>query len=303
MLRLTKRKIGFILGLISSTTYGMIPLFTLPLLIAGVNVESALVYRFAIATFIMGALLLIRRESLKIAAPAFFKIAGLSIFYMFGVLLFFHGFNFLPSGIVATINFIYPVIVLLIMVGFFHESFSRQTVIAVGLAIIGVAVLSIGPMEEPKAGSALSGTLRIVIGFIIVLLGALCNALYYVGIQVARLPKIDGFLMTFYVMFTGSIFCLTNALLMESLEWIPIGNELVMVSLLALITAVISNLTLILGIRRVGSTVISILGVGEPLTAVTIGCLIFGEPVTTHLVIGTILIVSAVILVLLAPKG
>ena len=41
---------GFFLGLFSSATFGLIPLFTLPLLHAGLTSESALFYRFLIAS-------------------------------------------------------------------------------------------------------------------------------------------------------------------------------------------------------------------------------------------------------------
>ena len=68
------------------------------------------------------------------------------------------------------------------------------------------------------------------------------------------------------------------------------------------ITAVISNLTLILAIQRIGSTLASILGVGEPLTAVTVGILVFDEPATFAVFSGVAVICAAVILVMAGPQ-
>ena len=48
-----------------------------------------------------------------------------------------------------------------------------------------------------------------------------------------------------------------------------------MAALLAVITAVLSNLTLVLAVQRIGSTLTSVLGVMEPLTAVFVGILVF----------------------------
>lgn len=93
---------GFFLGLFSSATFGLIPLFTLPLLHAGVTAETALFYRFLIATLTLGGLLAARASasaragwtsSGKEILPADFKrfrtrgmdlckLAGMSVMYM-----------------------------------------------------------------------------------------------------------------------------------------------------------------------------------------------------------------------------
>lgn len=293
---------GILCGLISSATFGLISFFTLPLMLAGVSTETTLFYRFTIASIIMGLILAIKRESIRIGILPLLKLSGLGIFYMFAVLLFFEAFAYLPSGIVATLQYQYPVMVALIMILFFHERFRWQTMVALALAISGVALLSLGPVGEPVTGAP-DSTARIVIGTALGLISGLCNALYYVGIQVAKLPAINGLVMTFYVMVFGALFCLTNALISGGLAWVSSGPELVNLVLLALVTAVISNLTLVLAIRRIGSTMTSILGVMEPLTAVGVGCFVFGETFTSQLAAGALLIVIAVLLVLLAPKA
>lgn len=69
-----------------------------------------------------------------------------------------------------------------------------------------------------------------------------------------------------------------------------------------MITAVLSNLTLVLAVQRIGSTLTSVLGVMEPLTAVFVGILVFNEPFTPALVGGVILISSSVTLVMLGRQ-
>lgn len=291
---------GIFFGLVSSATFGLISFFTLPLMLSGVSMETILVYRFTIATATMGLILAFKRESIRIGLAPLLKISGLSIFYMFAVLLFFQAFAYLPSGIVATLQFQYPVMVALIMIFFFHERFRWQTGVALVCAVGGVALLSLGPVGQPVTGAPDSAA-RIAIGTALGLVSGLCNGLYYVGIQVARLPAINGLVMTFYVMLFGAVFCAVNGLINGGLEWVSSVPELFNLFLLALVTAVISNLTLVLAIRRIGSTLTSILGVMEPLTAVGVGCLVFGEPFTNQLALGALLIVGAVLLVLLAP--
>lgn len=287
---------GIVYGLLSSAAFGLIPFFTLPIVASGIRVETALTYRFGIATLVMGLILLRRRATLAIGWLPFIKICCLGFAYMLAVLLYFHALAFLPSGVVGTLQFQYPVMVMLIMIIFFHERFAWQNALAIGLAVAGVAFLSLG-----QEGMSADSGANIVIGTVLSLLSGFFNGLYFVGIQVARLPKIDELVFTFYVMLFGSIFCFCNSLIMGALEWIPWGTALLNAMLLALVTAVFSNLMLVLAIRKSGSTVTSIMGVMEPLTAVAVGCLVFQEPFTPALALGIALITGAVMLTLLTP--
>lgn len=300
-----ERALGFGLGLLSSATFGLIPLFTLPLLEAGVSAQTALVYRFAIASAIMWPILRVRGEKFAIGAWDVLKIMLLSSMYLMAVLFFFHAFSFMSSGAVATIQFLYPVMVMLIMTVFFRERFYWRSGVAVLLAVAGVYFLSSGPGLEPALDPGAVGTPEMPFGSALFwgvalsLLAGLGNALYFVGIQVARLTNVSGLMMTFYVMVFGAIFCFVNAMATDSLRWIGGWREIGLAFLLAVVTAVISNLALIMAIKRVGSTISSILGVLEPLTAVCVGILVFGEPFTQRLVWGLLLIVFSVMLVLL----
>lgn len=285
---------GFFLGLFSSATFGLIPLFTLPLLHAGVSAESALFYRFLMASLTLWALLAARGERFRARGVDFCKLAGMSLMYMLAALLFFRAFSYLPSGVAATIQFLYPVMVMLIMIVFFHERFSWIIALSIVLAVSGVALLSGGPGDGSKSIS--------LPGVGIMLLSALCNALYIVGIHVARIPNMSGLMMTFYVMLFSALYSLLNALSTGSFQVLASWRELGIAAMLALVTAVLSNLSLILAIQRIGSTMTSVLGVLEPLTAVMVGILVFKEPFSPALAGGVALIVASVVLVMLGKQ-
>ena len=68
--------------------------------------------------------------------------------------------------------------------------------------------------------------------------------------------------------------------------------------MLALLCTVLSDYTLILAIKRIGSTRTSILGSMEPLTAVVVGVVYFGERVDVVSVVGLVLIICAVVVVI-----
>ena len=286
---------GFLYGLLSSAAFGLIPLFSLPLLRAGLSVQTALAYRFSIAALALWPILRLRGERFALRGIDLCKLAGLSLAYMVAVLFFFESFYHLPSGIAATIQFLYPVMVMLIMIAFFHERFYWNVGLAVALALGGVALLSVA---GPQSGAATVSFWGVCLG----LLSGLSNGLYMIGLQVARIPNLSGLVMTFYIMAFGALIAMADGLLRGSLQWLDTGPELVSATLLALVTAVFSNLTLILAIRRIGSTLTSVLGVMEPLTAVAVGILVFGEPFTMPLAAGVALITGAVLLVMLGPR-
>ena len=64
MTRTTK---GYILGAVAAVSYGTNPLFAVPLYEAGMGVASVLFYRYIFAAMILGAIMLMRGESLRLA--------------------------------------------------------------------------------------------------------------------------------------------------------------------------------------------------------------------------------------------
>lgn len=296
---------GFFLGLLSSATFGMIPLFTLPLMVAGVSAQTALVYRFVIASIVTWIILKLSGEKFAVSSRDLLKLFGLSFAYLFAVVTYFYALSFMASGVVATIQFLYPLMVMLIMIGFFGEKFRWQTGLSAALAMVGVALLSWGPGLEPALGEGAARATRppfgsdLFWGLVLSLVSSVANALYYVGLQVAKIRNVTGMVMTFYVMAFGAGFTLINALVTDSLSWIASWRELGLAFGLAIVTAVISNFSLILAVKRIGSTLTSILGVMEPLTAAAIGVLVFGEPFHVWLLVGVILIICAAFLAML----
>ena len=105
--------------------------------------------------------------------------------------------------------------------------------------------------------------------------------------------------MTFYVLAFSAVISGCNALLAGTFRPLQSWWELLLATLLAVITAVVSNLTLILAVQRIGSTLTSIMGVMEPVTAVTVGILVFSEPFSLSLAAGVALIALSVVLIML----
>jgi len=72
--------------------------------------------------------------------------------------------------------------------------------------------------------------------------------------------------------------------------------------MLALISTLVSDLTLIVAVQKVGPTTTAILGCMEPLTAVSIGVYFLGETCNMLQIIGIIVILFAVILTIIGTQ-
>lgn len=280
---------GFLYGLLSSASFGLIPMFTIPVMREGMQFPSVLVYRFTIATVALGILLLIRKESFHITRHDLPRLLLLAVFYLSSSLFLIWGYEFMPSGIATTLHFMYPVLTTLIMMTVFHEKKSIWRMIAIALAVAGVYLLSV----SGESGQSMS-----LIGLIIVLLSALGYALYLVAVNQLNVRHLKGLKLTFYVFLFTSVFLVAGVGIQGGIQPISSGEMAINLILLAIIPTIVSNLALVQAIKHIGSTLTSVLGAMEPLTAVCVGILMFGEPLTLSIATGIILILSAVTIII-----
>ncbi|MEG0498691.1 MAG: EamA family transporter, partial [Alistipes sp.] len=128
-------------------------------------------------------------------------------------------------------------------------------------------------------------------------------AFYIIGVMKTRAAQIDSMILAFYVLSFGAVYFALYALTTTGITLLPTWDLWRNMLLLALLPTVLSNLTLVLAIKSIGSTMTSILGSMEPLTAVVIGVLHFGERFNIDSAAGLILVIVAVIIVILQAKG
>lgn len=282
---------GLIYGVISSSTFGLIPLFALPAIQGGIGVNSVMFYRFGISALVLGLWLLGRRHDLRVTFRELGMLAVLGMFYAMTALLLTMSYLYIPSGVATTIHFLYPVVVTAIMILFFKDKVSLPLVVAVFMAILGVFLLS---------SSGATGEIHLV-GLLLVLTTVVTYAVYIVGVNKSCVQRMDGLKLTFYVLLMGAVVFGTNLLLRgEVLDPIPDGETGIYLLLLALIPTLVSDFTLILSVQYVGSTTTAVLGCMEPLTAVVMGVLFLQERLEGGQVTGILIILLAVSLVILA---
>ena len=71
---------------------------------------------------------------------------------------------------------------------------------------------------------------------------------------------------------------------------------------LAVLPTIVSTATLAIATRNIGATKASVLGVFEPITAILVGTLVFGEALTTNIITGIMISIVAVTFMIMVTK-
>ena len=171
---------GFILGAIAAASYGMNPLFTLPLYSAGMSVDTVLFYRYSLAVIVLGIMMKFQKQSfaIKRGRCAATLHNGIIVCFLFFVL--FMSYNYMDAGIASTILFVYPVLVAIIMAVVFKEKVSPITMFSIALAFVGISMLC----KSPGRTDTQLGRNHICLPF------SLSYAIYIVGGSIAHRSKI-----------------------------------------------------------------------------------------------------------------
>lgn len=279
---------GYILGSIAAASYGMNPLFALPLYKAGMDPDSVLFFRYLFAIPLLGIMIKARGRSFKIQRKETFPLIIMGLLVALSSLTLFLSYNYMAAGIASTLLFVYPIMVALIMAMVFKEKLALQTIVCMLLALGGIGLL-----YKSEDGNTLS-----LIGTLLVFASSLSYAIYIVGINQTSLKNVATLKVTFYVLLFGlSLFVarlLYSGVLNTPDQWYLWANLLA----LAVFPTAISFLCTTGAIQYIGSTPTAILGALEPVTAIFFGIAVFGESLTVRESFGLVMIIVAVTLVI-----
>ena len=125
---------GYTLGAIAAATYGMNPLFALPLYSAGMEPLSVLFFRYLLALPILGAMIKLRGRSFRISAADLLPLMVFGVLFALSSITLFSSYQHMDAGIASTMLFVYPIMVALIMAALFRERLTWQTVLCLLMA-------------------------------------------------------------------------------------------------------------------------------------------------------------------------
>lgn len=286
--------IGYPAGIITGITYGLNPLFAVPLMNNGATIESILFFRYTFAVVLLASFLILTRQSFRITVRQAGVLLALGLLYTSSSIFLFEAYNYIASGLATTLIFLYPVLVAIIMV-FLRVVPSWPVWLSIAATFGGVII-----MTQGSGGDSLNP-----IGIALSLGSALVYALFIVIINRSRaIAQISNTLLTFYSLTVGAIVFLGKISFSEApiSAGITTGGDWLNLAGLALLPTIVSTATLAIATRNIGATKASVLGVFEPITAILIGTLMFGEPLTTNILLGIGIAIVAVTFMISVTK-
>jgi drug/metabolite transporter (DMT)-like permease len=234
----------------------------------------------------------VKKKTLRLNSfEEFWKIGLLSALRALTSITLLIGYANIASGVATTINFMYPVIVLLCMMLFHGEEKSFINLGAIGLSIAGVYLLASGDGLRIDGGNT-------TLGLVCSIISAVSFAAYYILIKRLRADKIEVVKFTTWIMMLSALYFITAGLISHGKITIVTNGKLWLYILgLGLWATMVSNFTGVKAVRRIGPTLTSILGALQPLTAVALGVLFLDEHLGFKTITGMILIMISVMLV------
>ena len=286
--------IGYPAGIVTGITYGLNPLFAKPLMNNGASTEAILFFRYGIAVVLLGAFLLLKKESFRINLRQAGVLLGLGLLYTASSAFLFEAYKYIASGLATTLVFLFPVMVAIIMV-FLKVVPSWPVWLSIAATFAGVMIMTGGTGTE-----AIDPT-----GIWFSIASAFVYALFIVIINRSKaISSIPNSLLTFYALSVGTVFFLTRCGLSGAKLLTGLDGGMAWANLLglAILPTIVSTASLAIATRNIGATKASVLGVFEPITAILVGTLVFGEELTPNIIAGILISIVAVNFMIMLTK-
>lgn len=286
--------VGYSAGIITGITYGLNPLFGIPLMNDGASIDSILFFRYGFSVVLLAAFLILSRQSFKVTPKQLGILLILGLLYTSSSICLFESYKYIASGLATTLIFLYPVFVALIMV-VLRVYPTWQVWLAILATFIGVLILA--QSDDTQTIDP--------IGVLLALGSGLSYAIFIVIVNSSRIIRpISSTMLTFYSLSVGMVIFYINTLLSPNDLTTGINGSSAWLCLvgLAILPTIISTATLALSTRKIGATKASVLGVFEPITAIMVGTIAFNEPITTNIIVGISIAIAAIIFMIMASQ-
>lgn len=273
--------------LVAGIAWGMIGLFNRHLLAGGFS-PSAIVLTRNFGGFLLMTLLFALMDRsifrIKLRHLPYFLGTGVVSVVLF-TLLYFSCQEQCSLAVAAILLYTAPAFVMLMSALIFHESITRQKLLALAVAFLGCAAVS----------GVLQGGLTVTMGGLLMGLGsAFFYALYSIFARFA-LRHYQPLTVTYYTFVcagSASLFVGDGAAVLSLLTNAP--SMLLLVLGLVVVSTVLPFVLYTKGLSQVESGKASILASVEPVAAAIVGIIAFGEPLSLSVALGLGCILASV---------
>ena len=167
---------GYLLAALAAAAYGTNPAFAIPLYDQGMNPNTVLLFRYMMGIPLLALVMFARNIPFRLNREETGQTAILGILMALSSLTLFESYKYMNSGIASTLLFVYPIMVAVMMIFFFHEKFRFTVALCLLIMSCGLILLM-----RPQEGQTLSA-----FGCLLVMMSALTYALYIIFVNVSK---------------------------------------------------------------------------------------------------------------------
>lgn len=275
---------GYMYAALSSASYG-VNAFAVLLYAFGLTTNSVLFYRYFFASLIMACILLVKKEGFKLTLKELGLICPMGMLFAYSSWSLFEAYKYMGVSLSATVLFVYPAMVAMLMWAFFREKPGKVTLFAIPIVFLGIVLLD--------WEGIMSGTSSFI-GMLIVLSSSLSYAVYMVVVQKSRLSEMPSSKLSFYSLLFGFLYYILMTKFGTEVQPLETPIEWAVVLALAMFPSLISVSSMAVAIKLVGSTATAVLGAFEPIASVLIGVCLYGERPAALSWVGMVVILLSV---------
>ncbi|WP_189532654.1 DMT family transporter [Paludibacterium paludis] len=277
-----KETLGPFLVMLSAMGFGSMALFARLDYADGVGTSSLLAMRFLLAAAVLGGWVAMSGRRL----PRGRELAG---FALLGVLFaalawgYFSALHYASSGLVALLVYTYPVLVAILAALLGFDRFGRAEGLALAVCVLGLAML----LGQATLAGRPAG----------VLLALLSGSLYAVYILIGSrfATRTDPLASTFVVLLASALVHLALASLEGGVVLPHSARGWLALFALAGFSSVMAVAAFLVGMRRIGPTLTSIVSTLEPVVTVGLGIAFLGETLSAQSLAGSLLVLGAAV--------
>ena len=274
-----------LLIVVSAFSFGSISVLTVLTTNAGVPLITAMAWRYVLGAVLLGAVVQIKR----VGAIPRRRIIQLMLIGGLGQALItylsLHALEYIPVGPLAFLFYTYPAWVALLAAVRRTEKLTPVRVLALMLALTGVAIMIGAPTEKLNP-----------IGVTLALTSALLYSAYLPAL--AHVQRDIPVLLSTFLLIVGAAISFVIAALFAGELFVPSGAAVWSnIFVLALVSTVIAFSSLIRGLSVLGPVRTAIIATVEPFFTAILGALVLASQFGVATLIGGILIAAAVLVI------
>lgn len=253
---------------------------------------------FSLPFFAVTAIYAARQAAAPLARRDWLALVGLGLTgYYLSSLLDFMGLQYITASLERLTLFMYPTIVLLLSAALFKAPLRGRDFLCLGLSYLGIVLVFLQDLGTPQR--------HFWLGTAYVCGSALTYACYLVG-SGRVIPRLGTLRFTSTAMTVSCFAMLVHFAVAHPAVWshpamiVAYPPQVLLLGLaMALISTVLPSFCLSAGIRKVGASQASMISAVGPVVTIYLGYLLLGERISLGQGVGTVLVLSGVLLITL----